>query len=262
MRAACQLAAASLLAFSTDALVIEGVVRAPRARAELPVVDVPTAGVASGLRVLLNGGERSTYTRDDGRWQFDGLVAGVYLVEIEPAPVVLKDASAPVESAWVYPTFKVQLSEGSSSEGADGGTAQVLEYRYPGAPKLVAKHPIEAVPVARSPYFEERPRASVWSFLKNPTVIMMLVLGVFTVGMPWMMVREDEASLRRQSQLVGPATPACRGGIHGFSGPTAGSNHGRSTYPGAAHSPVLPLSPLCARLRFPRVCRRTWTPRL
>lgn len=167
---------AAVLATAATALSIEGVIRATKDSDE-----------ASGLRVVLNGGERTTFSRTDGKFAFDGLAAGVYLIEIEPAALgatAARTGNGAPEAAWVYSTYKVQLSEptaattgdssgsngGASSSSASAAGVQVLEYKYPGAPKMPAKYPIEAYPVARAAFFEERPRTSVWGILKNPTV--------------------------------------------------------------------------------------------
>ena len=176
------LLALSLFAASASSLAIEGIAR-------LPPTSAAAVGVgAAGVRVVLNGGERTTQTRADGRFSLDGLAAGVYLVELAAVPVIAAPgssvpaaASGGASAAWVYSTFKVQLSE--AGEGA-----QVLEYRYPGAPKLPARYPIDAAPVARAAFFEERASFSVWGLLKNPTVLMMLFMGVVAIGMPMMAV--------------------------------------------------------------------------
>lgn len=197
------LPAVALLAAGACALSIEGTVRgAPRAPGSS---FAGAANEAAGLRVTLNGGERSTVTRADGRFGFDGLAPGVYLVEIAPAPLPARGGGYATgnggpEHAWVYSTYKVQLSEGapagsSSGAAAAAGGVQVLEYRYPGAPKLPAAYPIDAVPVARGSFFEERPRTSVLGLLKNPTVIMMLVMAFMALGMPALMVRARVAGV-------------------------------------------------------------------
>jgi len=144
----------------------------------------------AGLRVALNGGERVTTSRADGGFTLPAVEPGVYLLEIEAAPVprgaaseaLAPAAAAPALLGFAFPTYKVQV-------GGDGAVA-VLEYRYPGAPKLPARHPIEAFAAAAVPFFEERPRPSVWGLLTNPTVMMILFMGGMVVAMPLLMVRD------------------------------------------------------------------------
>ena len=176
----CLVCACLSLLRASDALSIEGRARFP------PGAAGATGAPAAGVRVVVNGGERMTQSRADGRFSIDGLPAGVYLVELAPAAAGTA-AVGGAPAAWVYSTYKVQLSEPSAT-GGDG--VQVLEYRYPGAPKLPARYPIEADPVARAAYFEDRPSGfSAWGLLSNPTVLMMLFMAFVALGMPAMMVR-------------------------------------------------------------------------
>ena len=177
---------AALALFAAALLVAS--LRTGAAAAELP----PTRKVegkihapgldTSGVRISLNGGERTTYSRGDGAFAFDGVVAGVYLLEFEPLTTP--------DGAFLFSSYKVQVPVAGATR-PDGAAADiaVLEYRYAGAPKLPAKHPIEAVPVAPAVFFEERPRTSIWTFIMNPQILMMIVMGVMVIGMPMMMVR-------------------------------------------------------------------------
>jgi hypothetical protein len=117
----------------------------------------PLAGAAAAApaRIVLNGGEASTVTRADGRFSFDGLAPGVYLVEA-------------FHERAVFSTFKVQVPADASAPIA------ALEYRYPGAPKLPARVPLELLPVTpQGPlYFDERPRATILAFAMQPMVLM------------------------------------------------------------------------------------------
>jgi hypothetical protein len=54
---------------------------------------------------------------------------------------------------------------------AAGAAPQVLEYRDPGAPKLAGKYPLDAQPVARSPFSDERPQQSLLDPLPRPTTL-------------------------------------------------------------------------------------------
>jgi hypothetical protein len=155
-----------------------------------------------GLRVSLNGGERVTFTRADGRFALPGVGAGVYLLEVEAAPWAPSAAASgrlPATSTGaLFSTYRVQVAppKGAGADAASGGGVTVTgvqELRYPGAPRLPAAHPLEIAPAAPASFFEERPKPSVWGLLANPTVLMILFMGGMVFVMPRMMVRRISA---------------------------------------------------------------------
>lgn len=168
----CNASALGVVASQPGYVTLRGTVSAPGAR-------------TVGLHVTLNGGERGTTTTSDGSFSIPAVAPGVYLLEIEAAPLPAREPGGLQTHALVFSTYKVQVT----ADDAGGASIAVLEYRYPGAPKLPSRHPIDAVAVAPAAYFEERPRPSVWSLLSNPTVLMIVVMGGLVFVMPMMMVR-------------------------------------------------------------------------
>lgn len=144
----------------------------------------------AGVGVSLNGGEVRTVTRGDGGFAFHNVSAArVYLLEV-------------ASTATVWPTYKVQVP----AAGGDG--VAVVEYRYPGAPKIPVSHPIMAAPVALPLYFEERPRMSVWGFLKNPQMLIMLAVGAMMLCLPAMQKNMDpETRAEMEAQQAAMANP-------------------------------------------------------
>jgi hypothetical protein len=114
----------------------------------------------AGLRVALNGGQRIAVTLADGSFAFGETPAGVYALEITGS------------TDFLYPSYKINVPESPAAE------VQAVEYRYPGAPKLPARYPLEVPPVARPQFFEERPKFTLWSIVANPMVLMVIVMCV------------------------------------------------------------------------------------
>ena len=113
-------------------------------------------------RIVLNGGEYQTFPSKDGTFRFQDIPSGIYLLEI-------------FHRDLVYSTYKINIP--SSKENSNTHTnIQIVEYKYPGAPKLPSKYPIEALPVAGAFYFEERPRFSLWSILSSGMMLPMILL--------------------------------------------------------------------------------------
>lgn len=110
-------------------------------------------------RIVLNGGEYQTFPLKDGTFRFNDVPAGIYLLEI-------------FHRDLVYSTYKLNVPKGqnNNNNGGEASIIQVNEYKYPGAPKLPGKYPIEAQPVAASLYFEERPRFTIWSLMSGGMV--------------------------------------------------------------------------------------------
>lgn len=72
-------------------------------------------------------------------------------------------------------------------------TPKCLEYPYPSAAKQPIKYPLELSPQATYQYFEQRKGFSIFSLLKNPMAIMMLVSVGLMFLMPKMMADLDPA---------------------------------------------------------------------
>jgi len=174
--------AAALLLSTTCATDISGVVLDGRR----PALPAPNA------LLVLNGGQQSTSSRADGSFTFYNASVGVHHIEIRGAAHGL-----------LYPIFKVQVSAESPVLDADGpaaGSLRVVEYRHPGAAKIASVYPIEARPVAAAVYFDERPQASVFSFLLNPQLLLMVAVGGLALCLPKMQQNMDPETRREFEQ--------------------------------------------------------------
>jgi hypothetical protein len=160
-----------LLLSAASALDITGRIVLP-----LPSVRSPSSAAASSglsfpqedahtLRAVLDGGVATALVSPvDGTFSFPGVGAGLHSVEVFHAD-------------FLFPRFTVSV---------EGGEAVVAEYRYPGAPRLAGRLPLEVAPVAQAPHWEERPPSQVWAMLRSPMVLLGLVmLGLMAcVGAP------------------------------------------------------------------------------
>lgn len=156
---------------------------------------------AANVRVIMDGGERAVTTRRDGSFVLFNVSAGVHLLELQ-APVL------------VYPTAKVQVPD-------DGSEIKVLEYKYPGAPRMMVAHPLELRPVARAIVYEEKPQSSALSFLMSPMVLIMAATLGMTYCLPALqkMADPDGTAARELQQEGGLAS--LLGGIAGMPAPAA-----------------------------------------
>lgn len=157
------------------AATIRGTLRLPVGGAAWSEADA--ARVLGGLQVVLNGGQYATKTHRNGEFVFFNVPRGhTYSLEIEHR-----------EFAWS--TFKLQVPAAADADDdvtLGEPSIAVLEYKYPGAPKLPTSHPVIAFPVAPALYFEERPKMSVWAFLRNPQILLFVVMGGLMLCMPYM----------------------------------------------------------------------------
>lgn len=126
---------------------------------------------ATHTRVVLNHGQRITYPQLDGQFAFTDVPPGVHVIDVH-------------NPTYHFSQFKVQIL------ADDTAHPKVLEYYYPGAPKQPVTLPLVWTPLATYDYFEPRPRFSMFGMLRNPMVLMMLVMG-------GMMVRTIAVCIRR-----------------------------------------------------------------
>lgn len=116
----------------------------------------PTPFPIRNLHLFLDGGVLNVQTGIDGTFCFRNVASGVHLIEASVS------TSQPIPQ--VYSTFKVQVPT------SDNEVIKVLEYRHPGAIKLISSYPLEIRPVANAILFDERPQSSIFSLLLNPQV--------------------------------------------------------------------------------------------
>lgn len=154
---------------------------------------------AANVRIIMDGGERAALTRRDGSFVLYNVSAGVHLLELQ-AP------------ALVYPTAKVQVPE-------DGSEIKVLEYKYPGAPRMMISHPLELRPVARALVYEDKQQSSALSFLMSPMVLIMAATLGMTYCLPALQKMADpDGSAARELQDSG-GLASLLGGLAGMPAP-------------------------------------------
>jgi hypothetical protein len=119
--------------------------------------------------------------------------------------------------------IKIQLLEDSMD------APRCLEYAYPGAPKKVLSYPLVIYPNGTFQYFEMKSGFSVFSLLKNPMVLMMVVSVGMMVAMPKLMEGMDpEEKARMKQQMAVQQDPTqmfsqMLGGLTGASPDEAGA---------------------------------------
>ncbi|RHY05566.1 hypothetical protein DYB25_011413 [Aphanomyces astaci] len=118
-------------AYAKEGATIEGRISYP---ANVPP-PVSIDGGLPSLQVVLDGGARSTLSTHDGRFYFYDVPAGRYTVDIH-SPV------------YIFSQFKVDIST--------TGDIRVLEFKYPGTPKLAVSHPLVVDALAQVQYFQVR----------------------------------------------------------------------------------------------------------
>ena len=135
-------------------------------------------------RITLNNAEYTTYSRSDGSFVIYHVPPGIHQLDIHSI-------------TYHFGQVKVQVLEESMD------TPKCLEYVYPGAAKTAIKYPLVLTAYATYEYFEPQRGFSVFSLLKNPMVLMMIVSAGLMYGMPKMMEGldpEEKEQMRKQMQ--------------------------------------------------------------
>ncbi|ETV90108.1 hypothetical protein H310_15064 [Aphanomyces invadans] len=168
---------------------------------------VPPPSVDGGLpslQVVLDGGVRSTLSSQDGRFAFYDVPTGRYTVDIH-SPV------------YIFSQFKVDISA--------AGDIRVLEFKYPGTPKLAVSHPLVVGAHAKIQYFQPREKFSVMDLVKNPSFLALIVPLV----MVWLLPKLTESMLdpeefkQAQEEMGNAADPSTL--IKGFFGGGGDANN-------------------------------------
>lgn len=156
---------------------IEGTVKLPAGAAPLLI----GGSKFVGARVLLNGGELSAVVRGDGAFVFRGLQGGrSYTLDVSG-------------TEFEYPTVRVDVS------AKKGQAGRLTAIQLPSRSRLSL--PLVLRPSARTDYFQKRESVNLWSWLKNPMVIMMLLTIFMAVVMPRMMSSMDPAELAEMQKM-------------------------------------------------------------
>ena len=143
----------------------------------------------NSTRITLNDGRtHNTYTQADGTFIFHRVPPGVLDVQ---------------SREHHFSQVKIQLLEESMD------SPKCIEYVYPGAPKQAIPHPLELTAHASYEYYEPRQGFSIFSILKNPMLLMMIVSVGMMVLMPKMMEGLDpEQKEQMQKQMAMQQDPS------------------------------------------------------
>ena len=149
-------------------------------------------------RVVCNGGEYVTFSRNDGSIVLHDLPAGVHLVDI-----YLLD--------YVFPELRVDVSKkvkGRIRVAYNDGSKIVLDPLGRSHGEALGDGAVSVAPIARHKFFIPREEFSVMSIFKNP----MILLSLVSVGLFYIMPKDEmkkgiqrpaENGLRYQEETVG-----------------------------------------------------------
>ena len=138
------------------------------------------------VKVVLNQGEHTAFTRFDGSFRFHDVSPGIYTVSVLDTKHHFGDIKIDVKSS---------------------GKIRALFYAYPGAPKAATAYPLVFRHKANYQYFVARPQLSVLSIFKHPMILMMVPMMLMMVCLPKMMENmdpEEKEKMRKQMQHEDP----------------------------------------------------------
>ncbi|KAI3863319.1 hypothetical protein MKX03_008274 [Papaver bracteatum] len=136
-------------------------------------------GKLSNAKVMLNGGQRTSFLRPDGYFSFHNVPAGTHLVEVASVGFFFSPVRVDVSARN---PGKVQAA---LTETRRGLTELVLE------------------PLKEEHYYEIREPFNVMSLLKSPMGLMMGFMVVVVFLMPKLMENMDPEELKRAQESVG-----------------------------------------------------------
>jgi hypothetical protein len=139
----------------------------------------------NSTKIVLNGGEFTSYSKPDGSFAFYHVPPGVHVLDV-------------ISHSLHFGQIKIQLLEDAMY------APNCIEYAYPGAPKQVVPHPLVLKAHAAHEYFETRPGFSIFNILQNPMILLMLFSFGLMFLMPKMMEGlepEDRERMRKQMEM-------------------------------------------------------------
>jgi hypothetical protein len=142
------------------------------------------------IKLKLNGDDYTTISRSDGSFIFYNVPDGIYSLDI-------------LSIYHIFPTLKLKISSNETYV-----SAQVHEYKYPGAKVLKTAYPLVINSIIPVSYFQQTPPFSIIGMLfKNPMILIMLVTVGVMVYFPKMLdaeqMKEFQAQAENQSEIDG-----------------------------------------------------------
>lgn len=151
-------------------------------------------------RIALNHDEFWTYSREDGTFTIYNVKPGIHVLDVHSL-------------THHFPQIKIQLLE------EDMDHPRCLEYMYPGAQKKPASYPLVLTTYASYDYFEIRRGFSLFSILKNPMVLMMVISVGLMLAMPKLMEGlepEERERMKKQMEMQQDPTKMLSSFLSGF----------------------------------------------
>eukprot|EP01038_Epipyxis_sp_PR26KG_P015793 gene15793-21389_t len=140
-------------------------------------------------RITLNGNQYTTINRVDGSFIFHEIPSGVYLLDVSSVKEI-------------FPQMKIKVN-------AEGGEIFVVEYKYPGAPKIKAPYPIVLIALTPVNYFQVKQPFSLWGMIMgNPMIIVMMFTMAIVLVFPKVLENlspEELKELQAKSAATGSA---------------------------------------------------------
>lgn len=151
--------------------------------------DNPPPDWFSVTTVIIDGGSRRAFLRDDNSFVFQGLAPGSYLIEIDNAEFVYEDVRVDINSKGKHRARKNNPVQPN----------QVTQLPYP----------IKAKPLGKYRYYEKREEWKITDVLFNPMIMMMVMPLLLVAVLPKMMqdpetkkeMEEMQAKMNVQNQL-------------------------------------------------------------
>lgn len=108
-------------------------------------------------RVLLNQGQQSTYSTSDGRFSFFRVPPGTHFIDA-------------YDNTHHFSQIQITMSPASEP--------LCVEYAYAGATKIPKQcPPVVLTALGKYEYFEKRSGFSIFGFLRNPMILLMVLSG-------------------------------------------------------------------------------------
>lgn len=145
--------------------------------ARIPVegkLELPEGEPAAGVKLSLNAGEHTAYSRRDGSFSFHDVSPGVYLLDV-------------LSVTHMFGQVRVSVQE---------DRVRAIAYAFPGAEKELTGYPVTLRAHAKYQYFEKRAPLSFRHLLKNPMMLMGLFMVAVMFFMPKMMENMDPEQMR------------------------------------------------------------------
>ncbi|CBJ29550.1 conserved unknown protein [Ectocarpus siliculosus] len=135
---------------------------------------MPDRSVVPTTKVVLNGGQHSSLTARDGSFAFRDVAAGVYLLEV-------------LSPNFHFSAMKIKVDDMTG--------IIAIEYKYPGAPRKEAIHPLLLTAHTKWNHFEKREGMKVGGMFKSPMTIIMVLSMAMMFFLPKMMANLDPEQL-------------------------------------------------------------------